>query len=1194
MPNRTTIDRSLFVVGIGASAGGLEALHLLFDHMPSDTGAAFVVIQHLSPNYKSFMAELLQPHTKMPVHIAEHDMTLERDNVYLIPPNKSMTLRDGQLQLSEKDVGLHLPIDIFFHSLAVDRGGRAVGVILSGTGSDGSKGIASIKERGGLVLAQDDRSAKFDGMPKSAKLTGLVDNIVSPKEMHRKIADFVGGNAIEPDERAQPEGAAPTETQLSALFDILRSKTSIDFKEYKLAGVLRRIERRMALNRMTDFDQYIRMLERDVREISLLHKDLLIGVTHFFRDSKAFDIIAAKVIPAIVERKRRENGEIRVWVAGCSTGEEAYSLAILFQEHLSATGAKVNLKLFATDLDKQSIEHASQGTYPDTIAQSVPPELLRKYFAQRHDSYTIADDIRKKIIFAPHNIMKDPPFINMDLITCRNMLIYLQPRMQQRVISLFHFALNPKAFLFLGPSETIGRLGGLFKVFDKRWNVFQQNETPVGNSYNAIGISDQFNENTGAAKPQTESSPTVRQLKLQRRADDLNTTYMEEHFPPSIVVDEHLDIVHMTGRIDPFIAMTKGKPSLNVHKMFHSHLSVALVTALHKVRKERTEISYRHFKTGIPDFPFVDLTIRPFSQTNKAYEHLLIVLFAKPRVEPPEKPGEDIELASSVNQRVIDLEQELLRAEETLQITIEELETSNEELQATNEELVAANEELQSANEELQSVNEELLTVNSEYQMKIQEMTELNNDMDNFLVSTRIGTIFLDTEMRVRRFTPAVTKEIHLLDIDIGRPISHIKHHFEYDDFLVDAEQVLHTLVPIEKEVRSRTGKWYSLRILPYRTADQFVQGTVITFVDITDLKLLNNELKIKSYAIDQSPSIVLIADPNGSIEYVNPKFLEQTKLAREDIVGKPLYVTNRWELSNEPFKDVWGKVCRGQKWTGQLKCRKADGSMYWEELSLIPILGDDGELIHVLKVASDITDQKTSEELLRKSEMLSAVGQLAAGIAHEIRNPLTSLKGFTKLIGAGRSNAKYLEIMSKELERIEEIISELLMLSKQKVTEFLPNEVNDILNDVKLLLDTQAILNNVDIVCELDASLPPVFCNENELKQVFINLLKNGIESMPKGGKLLIKTENVHNHKIRILFIDEGIGIPKETLVRLGEPFYTTKEKGTGLGLMISYQIVENLQGTLRFASEFGLGTSVEIVLPAYHQIEPNDEFMV
>jgi len=1184
---------SLFVVGIGASAGGLEALHMLFDHMKPDIGAAFVIIQHLSPNYKSFMAELLQPHTKMPVHIAEHDMTLKKDNIYLIPPNKSMTLHGGKLQLSDKTGGLHLPIDIFFHSLAMDRGRYAIGVILSGTGSDGSKGIASIKENGGLVLAQDDRSAKFDGMPKSAMLTGLVDNVVSPAEMQRKIEAFIAGDVIVPDVHDPMQVPDPNETQIGELFDLLRAKTSIDFTEYKRAGVLRRIQRRMVMSRILDYDQYIDLLRQDVREISLLHKDLLIGVTHFFRDAKAFEAIATKVIPQIFENKKEES-EIRVWVAGCSTGEEAYSLAVLFMDQMQKSGKKLNLKIFATDLDKQSVDYASQGTYPNTIAQAVPPDLLSKYFIPRHDSYTISDEIRKRIIFAPHNIIKDPPFINMDLITCRNMLIYLQPKMQQRVISLFHFALNPRGFLFLGPSETIGRLGGLFTIFDKRWNIFQQNEAPAGSSYSAIGISDQLNDKTSGARPPAEPSYTFRQLKQQRRTDDMNLTYLEEHFPPSIVVDEHLDIVHMTGRIEPFIAMSKGKPSLNVHKMFHSHLSVAIVTALHKARKERKELVYRNFKTGLADAPVIDLTIRPFSLTNKAYEHLLIVIFAKSQVESAAPQDEKQELESNVNQRVLDLEQELLRAEETLQITIEELETSNEELQATNEELVAANEELQSANEELQSVNEELLTLNSEYQGKIQEMTELNNDMDNFLTSTRIGTIFLDTEMRVRRFTPAVTNEIHLLDIDIGRPISHIKHHFEYDDLLADAKQVLQTLVPVEREVKSSTGKWYSLRILPYRTADQFVQGTVITFVDITDLKLLNDELKIISYAIDQSPSIVVIADPNGLIEYVNPKFTTQTLIPKEEIVGKHLHTINRWELSSEPFRDVWAKVQQGMKWTGQLKSRKKDGTLYWEELALVPILDDDGRLIHVLKVASDISDQKMSEELLRKSEMLSAVGQLAAGIAHEIRNPLTSLKGFTKLIGTGRSNTKYLEIMSKELERIEEIISELLMLSKHKPNDFLPNEVNDILNDVKLLLDTQAIMSNVDIVCEFDDSLPPVFCNENELKQVFINLLKNGIESMPQGGKLLIKTENIHNHKVRILFVDEGVGIPKEALARLGEPFYTTKEKGTGLGLMICYQILENLQGTLRFASEFGLGTSVEITLPAYNYLEHTNDFNV
>jgi len=1191
MHSNHPMDGSLFVVGIGASAGGLEALHAFFDHMQADTGAAFVIIQHLSPNYRSFMAELLQPHTRMQVHVAEHGMQLRPNNVYLIPPNRTMTLHEGKLQLFEKQGGLHLPIDLFFHSLALDCGPRAVAIVLSGTGSDGSRGITSVKKHGGLIIAQDDRTAKFDGMPRSAMLTGLVDAVVPPAEMHERIAGHMQGREFDRDpelsDRRPP--LEPTEAEIEALFVLLRDKTAIDFSEYKRAGVLRRIERRMAMNRMLDYGAYIRLLQTDEKEIALLHKDLLIGVTHFFRDPKAFDAIAHKVIPILFDNKR-ESREIRVWVAGCSTGEEAYSLAMLLQEHMNKIGADYNVKIFATDLDKQSVEFASQGVYPQSIADSVPKELLSKYFTPRQDSYTINEDIRKKIIFAPHNIMIDPPFINMDLITCRNMLIYLQPKMQQRVISLFHFALNPRGFLFLGPSETIGRLGGLFTHYDKRWNIFQQNELPSGNTYNAIGFSDQLNESTGT-KPAVEPAIHVRQWKRQRRTDDIMVTYMEEHFPPSVVVDDRLDVVHMAGSIDPFIALAKGKPSLNVYKMFPNHVAVAVVTAIHKVRKEGNEIVYRRFKTGLADAPVVDLTIRPFSRRNKAYSHLTIVIFAEPQSDEPLPPSGDAELEQNVHHRVLELEQELLRAEETLQIAIEDLETSNEELQATNEELVAANEELQSANEELQSVNEELLTVNSEYQMKIQELIDLNNDMDNFLVSTKIGTIFLDTDLCIRRFTPAATKEIHLLDIDIGRPISHIKHHFEYDDFLADAKAVMETSASIEKEVRSDQGRWYSLRMLPYRTADQLVQGVVITFVDITDLKLLNNELKIISYAIDHSPSIVVIADPDGVIRYVNPKFTQQTQYGKDDLADMRLQQLSRWEQSNESADEVWAKVRRGRKWTGQLPCMRKDGSSYWEELSLIPVHNDDGELIHVLKVAADITDQKKSEELLRKSEMLSAVGQLAAGIAHEIRNPLTSLKGFTKLIGTGRSNAKYLRIMTTELERIESIISELLMLSKQKPNDFLPHEINEILSDVKLLLDPQAILNNVDIAVELDPTLPPVFCNPNELKQVFINLLKNGIESMPRGGKLLVRTENVRDHKIRICIVDEGVGIPKEALARIGEPFYTTKEKGTGLGLMICYQIIETLQGTLRFESEPGAGTTVEIVLPAYNCIE-NDKY--
>jgi len=1188
MITTSRIEAPPFVVGIGASAEGLEALDQFFNHMRPNTGAAFVVALPLPPANRSLAAERLASRVRMAVHIAEDGMELARDRIYLVPLERRMIVSDGVLRSIRPGEGSPLPIDLCFESLAKDFGPRAIGVLLTAASGDGARGIAAIKESGGLAFAQEPPSIPTGQKAHYAASIGLVDAVGAPDAICRRIASRIDAASVRTAQTLPVPDRPPSDEQLSSLFKVLKEKTDVDFKDYKRPGVIRRIQRRMSMNRVADYDAYVELLRNDAREFALLQQDLLIGVTQFFRDRKAFERLAEGVIPLLFESKR-DDREIRVWVAGCSTGEEAYTLAMLIQEHMATIDLKYNVKIFATDLDKQSIRYASEGEYPQSIEHSVPPELLAKYFAPKQNAYVVREELRKTIVFATHDITRDPPFINMDLITCRNMLIYLQPNMQQRVLSLFHFALNPKAFLFLGPSETIGRLGGLFTTFDRKWNIFRQNEAPAGSSYDAIGISDQLNDNTGRHHAAELAFPS-RPARQQRQSDELLQLYLDEHVPPSVVIDERLDVVRITGNIDPFVALTKGKPSLNVRKMFPGPLSVAIATSVHKIRKEGGEIVYPSFRTGAADAPPIDLTIRPFSKEHPAYKHLTLVTFAKSQWAASTPDSMDLDHA--MHRRVADLEQALLRAEESLQMTVEELETSNEELQATNEELVASNEELQSANEELQSVNEELLTVNSEYQRKIQEMIELNNDMDNFLTSTNIGTIFLDTRMCVRRFTPAVTREIHLLDIDVGRPISHIRHHFQYDEWVADAARVLETLEPIEKEIKSDSGKWYSLRIMPYRTAEQLVQGTVVTFVDITDLKMLNNELQIKSYAIEQSLSIVVIADLNGAIQYVNPKFLKQTGYRKEDVVGKKLHTTNLWELSNESFKDVWDGVRRGRKWAGQLQGLRADGSTYWEELSLVPIYDLEGQTIHILKVAEDITDRKQSEEMLRRSEMLSAVGQLAAGIAHEIRNPLTSLKGFTKLIKSGKTDAKYLDIMSKELERIESIISELLMLSKNKVANYLPNELNAILADVKLLLEPQAILNNVEIHCEFDPNLPVVFCNENELKQVFINLLKNGIESMPKGGKLLIRTENVLHQKARILFIDEGVGIPKEILARLGEPFYTTKEKGTGLGLMICYQIIEDAQGTLRFSSETGAGTTVEIVLPAYQHHNPEDAY--
>jgi two-component system, chemotaxis family, CheB/CheR fusion protein len=1177
-----------YIVGIGASAGGLEALQVLFDHMPANSGLAFVIVQHLSPNYKSFMAELLSKHTQMTIFVAEHNMEVRPNCIYLIPPKKDMTIKNRVLQVTDHmpGGGLNLPIDLFLASLAADVGQKAVGVILSGTGSDGTRGVEAIKEHHGLVVVQDEASAKFDGMPSSARLTGIVDHVMAPSEMGGLLVEYVKGTEDMAPE-AELEGDVLLDQQdeeyAQEIFSLLKQSSGIDFSYYKQNSIIRRIERRMGLLGLTNIADYLKMLKTDSQELSALGKDLLIGVTQFFRDASAFDIIDKSVLPAIFESKQQER-QIRVWVAGCSTGEEAYSLAILFQQYMEKLETPYSVKIFATDLDKDSIEFAGQGIYPEHAVRTISKRLLKDYFTKTGEMYQVKKEIRKMVVFAPHNITKDPPFSNLDLITCRNMLIYLQSEMQRKVLSLFHFALNPSGFLFLGPSETIGRLTNMFSPYDRKWNIFQQKNFQSSIVSSDLDMNDSVNMSR-IHQLTRRGYPNLKEVQSFRKTDDLYSAFVDEHMPPCMVVDENNEVIHLSGNVNPYLVLARGKPSWNIYKMVEAHLAVAIVTAIQRVRKEKKVIYYKDIKGSDREgSPYINLVVKPFSLRNRKFDKLVLVLFedADAKTELPIKVVDSFDIENNVNQRIVELEQELQRAEESLQATIEELETSNEELQATNEELVAANEELMSTNEELQSVNEELVTVNTEYQYKIQELTDLNNDMDNFLVSTKIGTIFLDKDMCIRRFTPAITREINLLDVDYGRPIAHISHHFKYDGIVDDAKKVLKTLVPLEREIQSESGSWYSMRVLPYRTSDNFIKGIVITFVDITELKGANEELLKLSYAIEQSPSIITIADIDGKVEYVNPMFTEVTELSSTDVIGKHIKELNFWEGSAVRFIDIWEIVTSGREWKGELESRRKNGQPYWEAVKFLPIKGRSGQVIHYLKISEDITDRKATEELLRKSEMLSAVGQLAAGIAHEIRNPLTALKGFTKLLGSGVHNDSYISIMASELERIEEIVSELLVLAKPQAVDYLPKEIGGVLHDVIMLLETQAIINKVEIITEFEDKLPLVSCVENQLKQVFINVLKNAVESMPNGGNLIVRAKRTEDRRIKISIIDEGCGIPERKLAKLGEPFYTTKNKGTGLGLMVSYKIIENHQGTIHITSQEGVGTNVDIFLPA------------
>jgi len=1162
------------IVGIGASAGGLEALENFFDHIPSDCGVAFVIVQHLSPHHKSFMAELLGRHTKMMIRLAEDGMKIEPNRIYLIPPTKYMTVSNGCLHLTDYPAersGVQQPIDEFLFSLAASLGPASVAIILSGTGTDGTRGIRAIHEAGGLVMVQDEETAKFYGMPQSAIESGVVDIVLGPEEMANHLFALFKGEPKANDE----------EELMTAIFALLRERHGVDYSGYKRDGVMRRVERRLKLRRIDTLEEYVRFLLQNPDEVSSLQKDMLIGVTNFFRDKGAFAAIEQKVIPAIIAAKRKaKEREIRIWVTACSTGEEAYTFAMLFRKYIEDHALDLNVRLFATDLDSDSIQYAGQGQYPLSLAQEIDRDYVDRFFERRGEAYVVKKEIRQMVVFAPHNIIKDPPFINMDLISCRNMMIYFQPEVQRKVLSLFHFSMSQDGYLFLGSSESVGKLHHLFEPFDARWNIFRCTNQPPNRLSGAMEVFGRRQE-AAAARPLRSQSLAPAYVG-GRKLDDVYALLIETCMPPSILIDGNNDVVHTFGDLSPYLVFPRGKLSFNVHRMVSTQLSVVISTGVHKVRKERVPVVYKNIQIRHEDSEqSIDLTLKPFPDSKQ--EELILILFDKPQELQLAQAAqaEYVDIGTHADLRIQELERDLRYARESLQATVEELETSNEELQATNEELIASNEELQSTNEELQSVNEELIAVNEEHQRKIEALTELNNDMDNFLISTKIGTIFLDHDLCIRRFTPAVTSIIHLMDIDIGRPLHHLSHQLKYDRLLEDAASVLRSVTPIEKEIQSRDGRWYNLNILPYRTVDNQIKGVVLTFVDITELKSANEALMKLSYALEQSPSHVLIAGVDGITEYVNNKFTEVSGYEASDLVGQPL--SSLHEEQTVPFEVIWKALRSGQGWNGELEGRRRNGDRYWEEAVFLPLHSVSGEAVHYLKVGQDITEKKNTEELLRKSEMHSAVGQLAAGIAHEIRNPLTALKGFLQLLQVdGEKNETYVKIMLSEFERIETIINELLMISKPHELNFHRADLFTILNDVLLLLETQAIMNKITIEADLKADLPVIECVENQIKQVFINILKNAIEAMMvKGGTVIVSVRIVEGQGVLVSFTDQGGGISEDHIRRVGEPFYTTKEKGTGLGLMVSKKIIENHGGQLNISSQPDAGTTVEILLP-------------
>ncbi len=913
----------LYYVGIGASAGGLEALEAFFSAMPPDSGLAFIVIQHLSPDYKSLMVELLSKRTSMPVRRAEDGMPVEANTVYLIPPKKQLTIFHGKLILREIDhgKGINLPIDIFFRSLAEDQGEKAIGIILSGTGSDGTRGIRAIKEMGGMVIVQSEETAKFDGMPRSALATGFVDMVLNPEDMPARLVSFVTRPYSVPE---NPQVLIKDEDKLTRIFAILREHTKVDFTFYKPSTVVRRIDRRMAVNQSRDLNEYVRLLEHRPGEVTALYKDLLIGVTSFFRDREVFEELIATHLPQLLNGL--ENREVRFWVPGCSTGEEAYTLAIAARECMEAMNKTFSIKIFATDIDRDAILFAGNGLYPESIAPDIPSGFFGKYFIRRDDKYQVHRNLREMVVFARHNVIKDPPFTNIDLLSCRNLLIYLQPVLQQKVMEYINFSLNPGGILILGTSETPGEMGDFFETLHHKLKIFRSKgkKRPPNEGL-------QF-QTPGDAKMRRlyavgeRGNYSLLQREEERLMERLLQSLAGNYFILAAVVNEKMELLHVAGNAEGFLRIPAGKLIFDITRMASKEIAIPLSTGIQKVFNTGEEIKYTNIRVQTAEKnKTVQMRIRilPARKGQEPLAAIFIEELSTPRAEIEHGRNNIFDISKEVEQRIEDLEQELQFTKENLQATIEELETSNEELQATNEELLASNEELQSTNEELQSVNEELHTVNAEYQMKIMELTEITNDLQNLIAATRIGTLFLDENLEVRKFTPELKRVFKILDSDIGRPVSHLSHSLKEMDVIALIERALRHEEVIETEVSTSAGEWFLMRIFPYYVSEKFVSGVVLTFTDIGLLKKARDELtasesrfeKLFETMRDGYALFDVVTDDNGrSVDYryvlVNTAFESLFCVKRDILIGRSIKDISiaSCEIWLKKFEDVFAK----------------------------------------------------------------------------------------------------------------------------------------------------------------------------------------------------------------------------------------------------------------------------------------------
>ncbi|HEU4408276.1 MAG TPA: chemotaxis protein CheB [Polyangiaceae bacterium] len=1179
-----TPNHDLYVVGIGASAGGLEALERFFSHVPLDSGMAFVVVQHLSPDFKSMMDELLARRTDLPIRLVEDGMPVEADHVYLIPPKTEMIISGGKLLLSERDrqQELSLPIDVFFRSLAQDCGARAVAVVLSGGGSDGSRGIRDVHEAGGTVFVQSLESAQFAGMPKAAFDAGVADAVLPPEEMPALLAEHLRFGR---DASKRPDAALPPQG-LSAIYRMLEEEFGLDFTHYKPSTVTRRIERRLRLARAGDLKGYVERLRTERDELDVLYRDLLIGVTRFFRNDEAFAVLERRVLPDML-RAGPPEAPFRVWVAGCATGEEAYSLAIVLHELTTKLGPRP-VKIFATDVHPGSLEFAARALYDEESVAAVDAERRERYFVRRGPGFQVVPELRQMVVFAPHNVVRDAPFTRVDLVSCRNLLIYLQPPAQQKVLSLFHFALNRGGVLFLGPSESQGGMARDFEAIDGHWRIYRKFSnarfSPVDVGRRPARAPE--GRALGASLVQPAGRPSL--TSLIGTYDAL----LDEFMPPGLLVNERGELLHAFAGASRLLRPHDGRQGLDVLELVDPDLKAVLVGGLQRARKEGAPVVYRGVRVG--DEARYEVSVRPVLGRGGG-AHLLVTLTPSAGPAAPRAPEAEIDAGDASREQIGALESELSATKENLQAAIEELETSNEELQAANEELLASNEELQSTNEELQSVNEELYTVNAEYQRKLSELVELTNDMDNLLASTDVGAIFLDAELRIRKFTPRVADVFRLLPQDVGRPIENFTHSMLHPGLGEDLRRVLATGKPVEREVRLTGGRSFFLRVLPYRAKGQ-VDGVVLTLIDVSGLKAAEDALFHERYLLNSLlagvPDAIYFKDVRGRFIRVNGAMAD--RLGVDDpaeAAGKtPFELPEREVALAAQHKDE--AVLRGgEAELYKLERRALGGDAEgWDLVSRLPLVDAAGATVGVIGIYRDVTEQKRAEEEIRAA--VRRRDQFLAMLSHELRNPLGAIVTATALLKAGperpEQRRKVLDIFERQSQQMARLLDDLLDASRvtQNKIELrrrvldLRAVVRDACDAARSLMDARGVNFSVEL------GPRPLYVDGDpvRLQQIHVNLLSNAAKYTPRGGHVRLEVTREGGQALARV-VDDGVGIPADMIGSVFDLFVQSartldrSDGGLGVGLTLVRSLVAMHGGTVSARSE-GEGKGSEFVV--------------